>query len=480
MNKSDSEITASNNNWKYLSVFTFLAATIIYAVLTSYFSVNLELHDHPISQFIRLLSVSRIFLGLLFFIAVYFVLKSGLKKKIFYLALLISLIAKLILIFFSEPILEDDYNRYLWDGAVTAKGINPFLYSPQESSINQIEDEEIKSTLLELKNEAGSYFDNINHPHLRTIYPVMSQLSFAAAYLIDSFSLITWRFVLLVFDLITLGLLLLILSFLGKRIELSIIYWLNPIILHEFFNASHMDLLVLPPILIAVYFFMKNKEYFSTSFLAIAAGFKIFPIVLIPLFFRNFLPNFKKLLFHSFLFIILMLILFYPVYTSPLDKSFGLVKYSISWTNNEALYNIIKEVVYFLHNNLLSGLNCRSCITRYAIIFIFSAIVLVFSRKQIQDSSDLLKRITIVLAFMYFLSPTQFPWYFAWIIPFLVFEHKYSLLAYPILLPLYHLKVDAEFLIYVQHIPIFLWFCWELYHDVRIREMLSLKRSNIA
>ena len=31
--------------------------------------------------------------------------------------------------FFSEPVLEDDYYRYLWDGGVAAHGINPYRYA---------------------------------------------------------------------------------------------------------------------------------------------------------------------------------------------------------------------------------------------------------------------------------------------------------------------------------------------------------------
>ena len=36
-------------------------------------------------------------------------------------------------LFASEPILEDDYQRYLWDGAVTAAGHNPFAVAPQDA-----------------------------------------------------------------------------------------------------------------------------------------------------------------------------------------------------------------------------------------------------------------------------------------------------------------------------------------------------------
>ena len=35
------------------------------------------------------------------------------------------------ILFASEPVLEDDYQRYLWDGAVTAQGLNPMRSRPR-------------------------------------------------------------------------------------------------------------------------------------------------------------------------------------------------------------------------------------------------------------------------------------------------------------------------------------------------------------
>jgi len=34
--------------------------------------------------------------------------------------------------FGSQPIYENDYKRYLWDGAVAASGESPYIYSPDE------------------------------------------------------------------------------------------------------------------------------------------------------------------------------------------------------------------------------------------------------------------------------------------------------------------------------------------------------------
>ncbi|MGI9570172.1 MAG: hypothetical protein ACR2PH_10655, partial [Desulfobulbia bacterium] len=56
-------------------------------------------------------------------------------RMLFTIAVLIGFAMRLFLIP-GEPVLEDDYQRYLWDGAVTANGINPYQYSPDTIKAN--------------------------------------------------------------------------------------------------------------------------------------------------------------------------------------------------------------------------------------------------------------------------------------------------------------------------------------------------------
>ena len=40
-------------------------------------------------------------------------------------------------------------------------------------------------------------------------------------------------------------------------------------------------------------------------------------------------------------------------------------------------------------------------------------------RKKIDDGADLCNRCLLLMAAVFLLSPTQFPWYYIWLIPFL-------------------------------------------------------------
>ena len=102
---------------------------------------------------------------------------------------------------FTAPILEDDYFRYLWDGAVTAKGINPYKYSPEQV----MEGVDVPEELVALADESGDIIHGINHPHLRTIYPPVAQAFFAISNLLGPWSLTTWKIILIVIDLLLLA-----------------------------------------------------------------------------------------------------------------------------------------------------------------------------------------------------------------------------------------------------------------------------------
>ena len=79
-----------------------------------------------------------------------------------------------------------DVCRYLWDGAVTAEGENPYLYTPQAAADGATGNGRID----ELAQEAGPVLESVNHPHLRTIYPPAAQALFAAAYRLTPFSIL--------------------------------------------------------------------------------------------------------------------------------------------------------------------------------------------------------------------------------------------------------------------------------------------------
>ncbi len=425
-----------NNYFKsvWIIFFIILIAYSIYILLKSpELTLGIMPHTEDIVPYVSF----RMIIGLYFFIAVLNIKKIQNNNLWLGLIIVVGLVSRIILIP-SQPVLEDDYYRYLWDGAVTAHGYNPYVYSPEAAM--DFTNGEGPEELHKLANESGKIVKNINHPRIRTIYPILSQIVFAAAYFISPWEFWAWKVLLLLFDIALLLVLFKTLKELKLPMLFVVFYWLNPIVIHEFYNAAHMDLLALLFVSLSLYLSIKNKTWFALITLAFAVGFKLWPVVLLPLLLRNFWQDKKLLLKFIGAFAGLVFVLFIPVLLSRLDDTLGFIKYAGNWINNAAIYTMFQwftqETISFLHINV----SCLSCINRWGIFIIYLVICAIILRKTHQNKFQFFYKGLLIVAVLYLISPIQFPWYYTWMVPFLAVRPKASLLLYPLLLPLYQLK----------------------------------------
>ena len=166
----------------WIGLAAFLAAYfLVLGLHISEFSPERELVDMPLVEFATVyLFVSLIFMGLLP------VLIGKTKPSATLPTMLIVLAVGVVLRIFqfgAPTLLEDDYNRYLWDGAVIVAGESPYAQSPQQIENLSAAD----CTLCSLKEEAGGVFDRINYPQYSTVYPPVAQVAFALSYLLSPF-----------------------------------------------------------------------------------------------------------------------------------------------------------------------------------------------------------------------------------------------------------------------------------------------------
>ncbi|MBT8379548.1 MAG: hypothetical protein KJN64_09970 [Ignavibacteria bacterium] len=440
----------------------FLSVWIIFLILLPAYSIyvlltatDLALYLQPHTDQIVPYVSFRIILGIYFFIAILSIKKIFNNKLWLGAIILVGIISRIILIP-SQPVLEDDYYRYLWDGAVTANGFNPYIFSPDDAIKNT---NDIPAELKKLAKESGEVIININHPHVRTIYPALAQGVFAVSYIIAPWQSWMWKSILLLFDIVVLLFLFLILKHIRLPLALLAIYWLNPIVIHEFFNAAHMDLLAILFVTISIYLYLKNKYWMAIVSIAIATGFKLYPLVLLALFLRSFWKNKQTFTFYLLGYLTIVVILFIPVLASNLNESLGFIRYAERWINNAAVYSIFRDTVSYVTNWLGLQINIHP---RILIVLIYLSLVFFIIRKEPNNQNRFLEKTLLIIATLYLISPTQFPWYYTWMVPLLVFKPKVSLLFYAALLPLYQLNYISPALIYIQHLPVLAAFIWEL------------------
>ena len=406
--------------------------------------------------------------GSLYLVVVFLLRKSPLGKEHLFLIIVLGLVMRLSM-FGSTPILEDDQYRYLWDGAVLAHGFNPYRYSPQE--IGNGDAAHIPVRLRQLAEESGSITDKINYPWLRTIYPPLTQAAFALAHIITPWSLTGWRTLLLLLDGLTLYLLYLLLIRLNLPLSFLMIYWWNPLLIKEIYNSGHMEMVLLPLLVASLFFTIRERYLFASAALGLAVGAKFWPVLLIPVVWRPLLGDLKRLVPAFFIFTGIAVAMFLPIFLSGLDYHSGFAAYGKYWEMNDALFMLILWGVQMGMDVFpLNGANAQE-VTRVVISAILALCILWCIRRPEKDPVETGRRFLFVISALFLLSPTQFPWYFLWMLPFLSILPRLSLLLLTPLLSLYYIRyyfqtkgmvhIHDNGIVWLEFVPVWCLLLWE-------------------
>jgi len=405
------------------------------AILADNFGYDLDVVDMPVATLVALLVTA----GGIYFAAVVaaktleFATPFSNPKIALGVMIAAGLAARLIL-FSSQPALEDDYQRYLWDGAVTAHGFNPFAISP-----SQVIDGGPGHSLAEIAKASGPVLERINHRNLTTIYPPLAQAAFALAHLIKPYSLASWRSLLLVADIATLGLIFALLGLLNKSPLWATVYWWNPVVLKEFFNSVHMDALLLPFVMGALYLALKSRPVAATAALACAVGTKLWPVLLLPLIWRQAIKNRGQLIQCGVVFALLITALSLPYLSAGLGENSGTVAYVQRWTINSPLFTSLRSLLEILFAGLSTdSVALAATSARIVLAGAVSVLAVLMALRPIKDASDLLSRTLVIVAALILLAPAIYPWYALWMLPLLALFPYTGLVLVSATIPLYY------------------------------------------
>lgn len=329
----------------------------------------------------------------------------------------------------AEPVLEDDYNRYLWDGAVTASGQSPYGASPETAGGAEHQ----ASPLGQLRKQAGPVFDDINYPEYRTVYPPVAQAAFALAYLVKPFSLDAWRGVLLALELAALGFLIAILKQFGRSPLWCAVYWWNPVVLKELANSAHMEPVLILPLLAGVWLALVSRPVWASGLLAVAAGVKLWPMLLGAALFRRMLGNWKILAAALGLAALLLAVFAWPILQAGLGDDSGFLAYAQKWRASSAAF-LVAEWLAATVLAADSGMAARAVLAAA-----LAATIACIVWKKAENGRETVRQMFLIAAAVYLLSPSHFPWYFVWIAPFLCLFPVRGLMLAGALLPMHYL-----------------------------------------
>ena len=345
-------------------------------------------------------------------------------------------LAMRLIYFASEPILEIDFLRYLWDAGAVNAGLNPFAVGPADAIAGRAGPE-----WAALVAQSGGVAQGISYGPLATIYPPVAQAAFWIAYQLDPWGITGLRVVFLAAELLGIGILVLLLKELGRAPAWIAIYWWNPLIAKELINSAHMDALLLPALMGALLLAVKARPILSGAVLAVAAGIKVWPLVLAPILIWQ--GRWRVWMTAGVVVVLVSALIAVPMILGRLDNQSGLVAYAGRWERNHALFGAFREVLAFsLYKADMLHIDPNRLIR--LIIGGVLAVMAITLGWRLKDRAHIPAAALTVAALLLLLSPTAYPWYYVWVLPFLCLVPVRGLLLLGVLLPFYYLRFDME------------------------------------
>lgn len=159
----------------------------------------------------------------------------------------------------TQPLLEDDHFRYLWDGFITASAGNPFAHAPS----HYFTDASVPLAMQDALN-------GINNPDIPTIYGPVLQAVFALCFWMAPAALWPLKLVLLA----ALIAVVLLLHSAGVSARWLMVLVLHPLMVKESAMTAHPDILLGAALLGAVLAWQRSHHGIAAGLAAIAVAMK--------------------------------------------------------------------------------------------------------------------------------------------------------------------------------------------------------------
>ncbi len=345
---------------------------------------------------------------------------SNSSKKILWAVLVFSLIFRLTLL---PATPSDDLYRYLWEGKLQLNWFNPYSLPPESSSLEALRD---------------SFFSSINHKHLTTIYPPLTLMVFAMADYV-SHSFLSMKSAFLLFDVLTMFLIVRFLRVMGKDPINVLIYAWSPLVLISFAARGHCDSLQIFLVVLALYLFSIRRNLKSIISIGLAVMSKFVFIIVAP-----FLIPRGKLKYLAVLSLVIA-ILYLPYISAGKGLFSTLLHFGTQYHYNDSVHFLI--FCLSLGSPLISKI-ITSIIFVTVLLYLYQKHINLlltddnknpplspFSKagleeRRARETNDaILKFAFMAIGTFLILSPTVHPWYLTWIVPFLCFNNNWAWLV---------------------------------------------------
>ena len=356
----------------------------------------------------------------------------------------------------AEPVLSDDIYRYVWEGRVTAAGLNPFEFAPASGALEHLRDDVV--------------WPRINHPEISAIYPPFAQFLFA---MISAFGggLIALRLAFIAIELGAVGLAWRLAGPRRFRVWALAAYLLNPLVMVECAWSGHLDVVAWSAAIVALLYIAQRPRGWAEragAFLGISIATKLLAVVVVPfLMLRRRDCNTTLAESVRGRAVVLgvaaaVVIACYIPFSAAGSKLFGgFGTYAASWRSNDGVFRAVSaatatalntdagehERIYhfsrFDESALQHGFTKRwqgevlpntsftaGQIAEAASKLIAAFVCLIALLWCIAVVRDPIIGSAILLLTLYLVAPTVHPWYVAWLVPFAALRTNRTLFVF--------------------------------------------------
>ena len=304
----------------------------------------------------------------------------GLVRRIWFWGVAFRLVG-----LWGQPVLEDDWARYLWDGRQFATVGTPYASAPLE----HFADEQVPPEFQRL-------LDQINHPDVPTIYGPVCQFVFLLSYGTAPAQLWPLKLALVLADLLTLGLLLR-----ATRPGYALLYAWCPLVIQETAFSAHPDALGIFFAVAALVAFQKQRWPWVAVCLALGGGARIYALLLAPFLLWP-APRRYWLLFAAAL-----AALHAPFWWQGAGAN-GLSAFARHWEFNSFAFAVVAPLAGVGTAKVVCGL----------LFLAFASVCFWNWRERAGGPRPPWPRGDWLFGAFFLLSPVVNPWYLLWLVPF--------------------------------------------------------------
>jgi alpha-1,6-mannosyltransferase len=280
------------------------------------------------------------------------------------------------------PGADDDIHRYVWDGRLQRLGYNPYLVVPNNPAIQGLHTAETRS---------------LNNPDLPSPYPAGAQLFFRGVTAIQesvfalkvAFVVCEFAIVFVLFDTLRCA---------GRGAHLVLAYAWNPLLAVEVAGSGHVDIVGTLLLVVSAAALVRRWRAVAAVGLALAIAVKFLPIVLLPLYWK------RVRIRDAALAVAVVGLMYVPFLNHERIPIGSLGAYVQSFRFNGPIFAILAQVAppWFV-----AGL---------AVLAGFATAAWFRSTAAERSPGQFAWPMAAALLF----APAVFPWYFLWLLPFLM------------------------------------------------------------